>query len=464
MLKKYGFILFSWLFFITTAQAELNLELPDLNLPEMGASTATISQDSELGLRVLRSFRRRNLVVEDPELNSWIRSIGNRLASKAPLHGKLFFLIVKNPDVNAFATLGGVIVINTGLILNADSESEVAAVIAHEIAHVTQNHITRRIAQSKSNVLGTSAAILAGMAAGSQDSQAGSAIIATALAAQQHQQLSYSRGMEAEADRVGIRILGSAGFKPSGMPDFMTKLDQLTNNPYAQLTQYLQSHPLSIERVSDTRSRAQRLGNLGSNNISFVYAREKIRALMSQGHRTQVPNLPTSSLKNYAKAMKFSARGQHDAALKILGTKSKYSPEAIAIATSLNSTRQYRKTIDLLTPLVKTRPGEESLLIPLSNALLGAGRVVEAWQYLNRFIPTEQTSLSFFEVKQEVAKRKGYIADAYLAAANRNIRIGEFKHAIAQLRQATKLPEMSGQDIARLQSKLNSLKQYSRHH
>ncbi len=460
MLKKYAFTLFLWLFLISSTPAELNLELPDLNLPEMGANTASISQDSELGLKILRSFRRARPIVEDPELNSWIRSMGNRLASKAPLHGKLYFLIAKDPDVNAFATPGGVIVINTGLILNADSESELAAVVAHEIAHITQNHITRMIAQSKTNVLGTSAAILAGMAAGSQ---AGSAIITAALATQQHQQLSFSRGMEAEADRVGIRILSSAGFKPSGMPEFMTKLDQLTNNPYAQLTKYLQSHPLSIERVSDTRSRAQRLGNLGANNISFFYAREKIRALMSQGHRTQPPNLPTPALKKYAQAMQFSGKGQHHEALKLLGVKSTSSPEAIAIATSLNSTRQYQKTIDLLTPLARTRLGEQSLLIPLANALLGMDRIDEAWQHLKRAIPTEQTSLAFFEVKQEVAKRKGYIADAYLSAAERNIRLGEFKHAIAQLRQATKLPGISGQDTARLQAKLSSLKQHSKH-
>ena len=459
MLKKMVVTLFFWLFFVSISRAELNLELPDLNLPEMGATTATLSQDRELGLKILRDFRRRLPVVEDPELNSWIRSIGNRLSSKAPRHGKLYFLIVKNPDVNAFATAGGVIVINTGLILNADSESELAAVVAHEIAHITQNHLSRMVAKSKGDVLGTSVAILAGLAAGSVSADAGSAIITTAIAAQQHKQLSFSRGMEAEADRVGIRILSSAGFKPSGMPEFMTKLDQLTSNPYAQLTKYLQSHPLSIERVSDTRSRAQRLGNRGRNNISFIYAREKIRALMSQGHRTQAPTLPSSALKNYSQAMKLIARGQHHPALTLLGTKSNHTPEAIAIATSLNATRQYQKTIDLLTPLVRARIGEQSLLVPLLNALIATGRIDEAWEKVKHVIPTEQTSLSFFEVKQEVAKRKGYIADAYLAAADRNIRIGERKHAIAQLRQATKQPRMSGQDLARLQSKLNILKE-----
>lgn len=457
MLKKIAGSLTLFLLAAQPAFSELNLELPDLNLPDMGGSTATVSQDRDIGLSVVRNLRKHYPVVEDPELSNWIQSIGNKIANKAPRHGKLYFLLVKDPDVNAFATAGGVVVINTGLVLYTESESELAAVIAHEIAHVTQNHISRRIAQSKGNILGTGAALLAGIAVGSQNPDAGSAIITTTMAAQQHQQLSYSREMEAEADRVGIRLLSSAGYKASGMPDFMSKLDRLTDNPNSQLTKYLQSHPLSIERISDTRSRAQRLGQRGKENTSYLYAREKIRALMNPSLQSQTPDLPNPAVKNYSKAVKLMALGQYQNALQILGTSNKHLPEAIAIAESLNHTRQYQQTIQLLTPLAKLRPGDQSVLVPLCNALLGTGNVEQAWHYLKQAVPNEQTSLEFFEVKQEVARHKGYIADAYLAAAERNIRIGENKHAIAQLRQAIKLPGISGQDAARLQTRLQAI-------
>ncbi len=439
------------------AQSALNLDLPSLNLPEMGGAGATISQDQNLGLKVLRTYRRRLPVVEDPELNSWIRSLGNKLASKAPNAGKLYFLLVNNPNVNAYASLGGVIVINTGLVLQTESESELAGVLAHEIAHVTQNHLARRSTKSKGKVLATGAAILAGLAAGSQSSDAGSAIITTAIATQQHNLLAFSRDMEAEADRVGIRILSSSGFKASGMPDFMATLDRLNDSSNAQLTKYLLSHPLSIERLSDTRSRAQRLGNRGTNHIGYFYAREKIRGLMSSGLHSQTPPLPNASLNDYAQGIKHSARGQHGVTLQKLGISNRHLPEALAIAEALNATRQYQKTIALLAPLAKTRPGEQSILVPLSNALLGVGKIETAWQYLRYVVPTEQTSLAFFEVKQEVAKRNGYIADAYLAAAERNVRIGEYQHAVAQLKQAITLPRISGHDSARLKSKLSSI-------
>jgi len=182
---------------------------------------------------------------------------------------------------------------------------------------------------------------------------------------------------------------------------------------------------------------------------------------MHQGHQSQTPDLATPAISQYAQAMKHIARGQHSIALQKLEANSRQLPETLAIAQSLNSIQHFQKTINLLTPLAKVRPGEQSILVPLSNALLGAGRINEAWDHLKHVIPTEQTSLAFFEVKQEVARRKGYIADAYLTAAERNTRIGEFKHAMAQLRQAIKLPGMTGQDTARLQSKLTAIQQQS---
>ncbi len=458
-----------WLLLITvlvnsttpSAYAELNLELPDLNLPEIGTSTATISQDTALGLKIVRNYRKHLPVVEDPELNSWLQSIGRQLANKAPTHGKLYFLLVKNPEINAFATPGGVIVINTGLILHSDSESELAAVMAHEIAHITQNHIARRIADAKSNVLGTSAAILAGLAASSRSPDAASAIISTTIAAQQHNQLAFSREMEAEADRVGIRILNYSGFKASGMPGFMEKLDRLNDNPNAQLTKYLLSHPLSIERLSDTRSRAQRLGNRGRDDISFFYAREKIRGLMSTGLQAQTPSLPNQRITRYSQAIKLISRGKNNAALQLLEKKNNnaHLAETLATAQALNNTRQHQKAISLLQPLAIARPGEQAILVPLANALLATGKAQDAWNVLKAVVPSEQTSLNFFEIKQEAAKEMGYIADAYIASAERNIRMGESRLAISQLQQAIKLQTVSAQDISRLQSKLNRIQQ-----
>ena len=185
------------LFASHTATAELNLELPNLNLPNLGGGSSAFANSSverQKGLTILRKFRSSNKIIEDPEINLWIRSLGNKLITHAPRSSSPFYILVsKDPAINAFATMGGVIVVNSGLILNTSSESELAAVIAHEIAHITQHHISRMIEKAKNNKLATNAALLAGILASSKDSQAGQAIINTAIATMAHQQLSFSR-------------------------------------------------------------------------------------------------------------------------------------------------------------------------------------------------------------------------------------------------------------------------------
>ena len=456
MITKYILTCTTSLFLSLPLYANLNLELPEIHELGGGSRSVFTAHDNEIGLKLLRKMRQRLPVVEDPELNQWLINLGNKLARASGATGKLYFLLVKNPNVNAAAYDGGVIIINTGLILHTESESELAAVVAHEIAHVTQKHLARMRSGSKGGVLGTGAAVLAGIAIGTQSPDAGSAIITSAMAAQQHQQLSFTRSMESEADREGIRILSRAGFKVSGMPSFLEKLERLTDNPHAQLVKYLQSHPLSIERVSDTRSQARQLGNGGRENIAYHYAREKIRAFMSNGLQSRIPTINNPKVKNYSIAMQHFNNGQLSQAEALIAP-GKQTAEAIALAQIQNDKREYQKTVNLLSKKVDTKPGEISLLLPLTNALLGLGRFEDAWQRLRHVVPSEQTSLRFFEIKQEIASKLGYRADAYLAAAERNVRIGEYKHAIIQLKQASKLPKLSGNDIARVRARLKQI-------
>lgn len=452
-LKVVGLLCLLGLF--QNASAKLNLELPNQNLPVGHATAIQSTINHQQSLKILRKLRGHYPIIEDPELNRWIQNLGNKVARQSPVRNNVYFLLTKNPEVNAFATEGGVIVINSGLVLQTTSESELAAVLAHEIAHISQNHIGRMKSRSKRQILGTGAAILAGLAAGSQNPDAGSAIITTAMAAQQHQALSFSREMESEADRVGIRTLSQAGFYPRGMPDFMEKLDRLNDNTNAQLTKYLRSHPLSIERLSDTRSRASRLPNRGRESIDYLYAREKIRAIDSRS-TAAVGKIPPA-VTRYSKAQKYLSRSQYSNALQVLGTRARRLPELLAIAKAFNGNRQYQQTISLLQPHTQTYIGEPAILVPLCHALISSGRADEAWRYISKIVPTEQTSLEFFEIKQEVARRSGHIGDAFIAAAQRNIRIGEVKRAKLQLQQAIKLPAVSAHEVAKIQNLLMRL-------
>lgn len=448
------------------SHANLNLELPDLedldnvNNSNAGTTQAVGQYDNHVGLSIVRKMRQQLPIIEDPELSQWLIAMGQRLSRSAGVGGKLYFVLVDNPEVNAAAYDGGVVLVNSGLVLYTTSESELAAVVAHEIAHITQNHLARRRADASGsgNILATGAAVLAGLAVGAQDSQAGGALITSALALQAHQQLAFNRSMEAEADRIGIRTLVRAGYKAAGMPSLQEKLDRLNDNPNAELFKYIRSHPLSIERVSNTRNLARNLGNQGRESIDYVYAREKMRALTRRVGKTVTPPLPNATVQNYAKAMNLYYQGRINDSYTLLQNQQQQRASLIALATVLNDKRDYQQTVNLLSNQVNVRPSDIALLIPLSNALLGLGRAKEAWQRIARIIPSEQTSLRFFELKQEIARQAGYQADAYIAAAERNVRIGEYRYAILQLQQAQQLPNLTGNERAKVSARLNQIK------
>lgn len=443
-----------------TARAQLNLELPDMNLPDFVSpdSQATGNIDAPAIKRQLfRSIRRNRPIVEDSELSDWLNKLVSRLASRAPGVGNnLFVAIDNNPAINAYAMTGGVIVVNAGLILSTESESELAAVLAHEIAHISQRHLTRMRDDRKNNPLLTGLGILAGAAVSGKNPEAAQAIITGTIAMQAQQQISYSQQYESEADRVGLRILSSARFNPDGMVSFLEKMERNETNQLGNLSKYLRSHPLSIERLSDTRSRAGSLRNPVQESVDYFYAREKLRALYLPGHNTPANGLPAAVL-NYQQALQHFRRGNHAAVLKVLGTRSSQLPTALLIARSLNATQRFAETERLLRSLPQHQQNT-TLNLLLAQASAGKGDKHYAWQLLNRVRTNENTSLEFFEAAQNIARQAGQHHEAVLYSAERNLRLGEYKFARLSLEQSLR-SQPAAHLQAKLQRKLNEIKQ-----
>lgn len=440
--------------------AGLNLEIPEMNIPDLGdpaSNTLSNTEESVLGIKLIRELRGSQPVVEDPELSGWLRALGNRLAAHAPGGGNYYFLIVRNPEINAYAMPGGIIVIHSGLILNTSSESELASVIAHEIAHVSQRHIARMLTEQKGNPLLTGLGILAGAAAASKSPDAAQAIITGTIATQAQRQLAFSRQMETEADRTGLRILANAGLNPQAMPVFMEKLDRRTSDLHGDITQYLRTHPLNIDRLSDTRSRANQLGQRPVREDSdYLFAREKLRAMTAPGSSAMTQG--DAQLAQYAQGIRQLRNGNANAALQTLGSQSRQLPVTLAIAEALNASRRFADAEKLLAPLANAYPGQEDILTLLADALLASQKVPQAWQLFSRANFSEQTSLEFLDMRQRVAEQAGQPAEAYRSAAERSIRMGEYKHARAILEQASRLPGIPAQTTARLQAMTQDIK------
>src|SRR5258707_8934508 len=200
----------------------------DQTLHDLGSrATAPVSREEEYraGLGWSAGIRQSGQIIEDPEISDYIQQIGHSLSSHAEEgQHQFYYFVMKDPVINAFAMPGGFIAINSGLILATNNENELAGVMAHETAHVTQRHLVRGLIDQSHAGLMTTAAMLASILLAATPGRGppdalGGAILATQGAAIQHQ-INYTRANEFEADRIGIGTMAAAAYDPLGMASF----------------------------------------------------------------------------------------------------------------------------------------------------------------------------------------------------------------------------------------------------
>ena len=239
-------------------------------LPDIGSSAGellTPARQAEYGAMMLRELRNYGYLLEDPLLDDWLQSMGTRLGSNSDRPEQPYTLfMLKDRQINAFATLGGYIGMNAGLVLTAEREDEVAAVLSHEIAHVTQQHVLRGVERAQRDqvpiLLGMLAAIVAAQAAGGSSSgDATQAAVASGLALMQQNQINYTRSNESEADRLGIRTLSRSGYDVDAMAGFFERMAMAMrgNDGGYSVPEYLRTHPINTTRVSEARQRAEQI-------------------------------------------------------------------------------------------------------------------------------------------------------------------------------------------------------------
>ncbi len=228
-------------------------------LPDLGSQAQTFLSEEKaklLGRSFIRQSRFRTPYISDPELVDYISRLGNRLLDVSTDAGKEYnFYLIDNDQINAFAVPGGYIALHKAILTKAETESELASVVAHEIAHVTQQHISRRLENSKYDSWIALGALLAAAAAGGAD--AAQAALGVSQASILDRKLSYSRDFEAEADSLGIRLLSRAGFEPKDMPVFFKRLLDENRINESRAPEFLRSHPLTISRITESAERVR---------------------------------------------------------------------------------------------------------------------------------------------------------------------------------------------------------------
>jgi predicted Zn-dependent protease len=260
--------------------------LPDLGEPAQAALSPV--QERLLGQSIMRQARRDPDFFDDPEVTDYIARVGARLAAKGLDTRQTFeFFLMRDREINAFALPGGFIGVHTGLIMAAQSESEMAGVVAHEIAHVTQRHIARMMSNDTSSHWFTLASLAVAILAARSNSQLAQGLATAGPALAVQRQLDFSRDFEREADRVGFQMLEKAGFDHQGMSGFFERLQRATRVYEGGAPAYLRTHPLNHERIADMQSRSAGLPyRQVPDSVEFHLVRARLKSELEPPRET----------------------------------------------------------------------------------------------------------------------------------------------------------------------------------
>lgn len=443
----------------------------DILLPDLGdASSGLISprQEYELGQNWLRFYRSRVPTSTDPFLQSYVERLIKKLSTYSDLQDKrLDILVVENAALNAFAVPGGVVGVHTGLFEYADTEDQFSSVLAHELAHLSQRHFARRIADQKDKSIPNIAALLASiLIAATSGGEAGIAAISATRAAALDSQLRFSRQMEQEADRIGMETLVRSGKDPDAMPamfENMLKASRFSRRP----PEFLLTHPLTESRVSDAQLRAQQIRQRHiEDNEEYYYA--KIRASLVHEANTQFAirhfedkvNNDDYNIKSstYGLVLALTKAGRLEKAENTLAPLLNSNPDNLYFAVAQAEIEAQRENFDgalsLLKEKLKRYPNHHALNIRAAEILMQAGRYKASQVILTAHSKRRPKDDYIWYLLAEVHGLAGNIFQVHSTRAEYFMLNGLFDKAIIQLKNAMRLIEKDRHLHARIEQKL----------
>ena len=453
---------------LSTVQAQQNL--PDMGEPADSALSPV--EEQQLGAQFMRQIRAQLPLIRDVQLNEYIQNLGNRLvlaSGKSESQNFTFFLI-DDPQINAFAIPGGYIGVNSGLIDSMVQEEQLASVVAHEVAHVTQRHHARAFATGNRATLSTAAAVLAAILIGQASPQAGQAALAAGLAASQQSAINFTRSNEVEADRIGIEILTNAQYDPRAMAetfDIMRRKNSL--NTSAGQLEYLRTHPLDNNRIAEATDRAASKPN--TPRVSgFDYPLFKARlSILSSTDKGQLKraylaaHLESPSAQSaYALALIYQLANQSDDAKVYMAQLDKLvttHPMVELLRADINSLDNEKSDDALLATLSDLYPDRYSIVEKRLDQLIRDRRLNEASIAVKHYLRDSQPSnpLAWRQLAN-IQQRLQDKASSHESLAKYFEAINELGRAASQLELALLEVSPTSQDKVRLDASLRDLR------
>ncbi|HYN78717.1 MAG TPA: M48 family metalloprotease, partial [Lamprocystis sp. (in: g-proteobacteria)] len=417
-------------------------------------------------------------VSDDPLLTAYLESLGSELvAADRSTKGSYNFFLIDQPVVNAFAGPGGHVGVFTGLILSAQSEDELAAVMAHEIAHVSQHHLMRGFEdQSKFNLptmaLMVAAAILASQVSGN----AGMAALAGVQAAAMQHQINFTRENEKEADRIGIATLAAAGRDPYAMAGFFEKLSKSSRVYESGAPEFLRTHPVNSSRIGDALGRADSYGaRQRADSLHFMLARARLRERAYDRPEKALEGFKASlregrygneTAERYGYALALlragqfaSAKAESDKLLAAHPSLAEFIVLDAQLDVKLGTTDQ---ALNHLKQAVALFPGNWALRTAYAQTLLAAGQPKQAMTELKTVSRQRPGNAMIYELLSQAAIKSGDKAATYRYQAEKLYAEGDLEPAIKQLEFALRQRDLRYQDAAQIQVLVDSWKEEER--
>lgn len=433
--------------FTNSAQTDRN------KLPEIGAagfSALSIEKERQIGDIMMRQLRSSQPLLHDPVIDEYINHLGNHMVKNAKdVNYSFKFFLIRNQELNAFAFFGGHIGIHTGLITTADNESELASVVAHEISHVTQRHLARRMEdQSQSQTL-TMAGMISGVLLALVNPTVGMAALTTSMAASQQASINYTRGNEKEADRVGIELLSVSGFDPQGAPNFFGKMAEkyrYKSMPPAMLL----THPLSEARITDARLRAYNFPAVKvPPNLDFELTKARIKGRYEGDPKSNIGNFERVIEKRryvlkdaalYGLAISYFENKDYGNANEILSELHKKSPNNLfyvdVLADLYIATKQFDKAIAMLERLNSLMPNNQVVTLNYANVLHEAGEHEKALILLQDFLLVKPGTFIAYDLLTNIYRKQEEKALMHVAQAEVIALLGGYSRAVDELQTA----------------------------
>ncbi len=432
------------------------VEIEKIDLPDMGDSSGTLispQEEKEFGEFFFRSLHRQVTINQDAEIQQYIQTIGEKLTAHSDTPGYPFhFFVVLENNINAFAGPGGYIGVNSGLIVTTEAESELASVMAHEIAHVTQRHLYRAAEAQGRLSIPTMAATLAAILLGTQSPAMGQAAIMAIQAGSVQFQIDFTRDNELEADRVGMQTLAASQFDPRSMPTFFERLQQATRYYGQNIPEFLRTHPVTAARISDTRGRAENYPyKQYPDSLDFLLIQAKLRVMASPDSadvqkffqaRLDQGTVEQRAVARYGLGLialnmqKFKdAENTFQQLAKEFPNQQHY---VAALARTSLEARDYPGALTRYKKLVAQFPANDAIKLEYINALLKTGNPELARKTLLSLPANIQQQPIYTQLMAQVYGDLGQPAESHRYLADYYYAIGQTKDAILQIRLAQK--------------------------